>query len=202
MRCGLIIAPLFWCLLPLTSAAQQWPEVWWAIKHPFIARKAFNISMHARAVSDSLLAIKALDADGNGGQVDAFRHAYWMAMLSQQIKPAKALKLGMAHEKANFRQFKKAKWEDGALPDSVASQMDLINNKIGCCIGACTAKNAATVFDQVMQAVINGNLFIILKNADGQPTTCRGEVITSYHKHSHWQQPKCLVPSNALPIGN
>ena len=43
-----------------------------------------------------------LDKDPSGGQVDAFRHAYWMARLNEEIGKNAAKSLGKAHEKENY----------------------------------------------------------------------------------------------------
>ena len=39
--------------------------------------------------------------------MDAFRHAYWMARLRQEIGKTAARSLGKAHEKENYQTFKK-----------------------------------------------------------------------------------------------
>ena len=47
------------------------------------------------------------------------------------MKWKKAVKLGIAHEKANLISFKKMKGdEEGVLPDSISSVMDLFNNQV------------------------------------------------------------------------
>ncbi|MCB2221732.1 MAG: hypothetical protein KQI35_15155 [Bacteroidetes bacterium] len=108
------------------------PEKWWAIGHLFIARKSFNLSNHALQTARALERNQTLDGDASGGQVDAFKHAYWMALLAQEINPEKALKLGMAHEKGNYLEYKKAKRKGiQNSHDAIASEMDLFNNQIG-----------------------------------------------------------------------
>ena len=57
------------------------PKKTWVLLHPFKATKALKISHEARSVSDSIKTTNLLDGDAAGGQVDAFRHAYWMARL-------------------------------------------------------------------------------------------------------------------------
>src|SRR4051812_30874644 len=61
----------------------------WVFMHPFIAKKAFHCAERARFVTDSMRSNGILK-DGNGGQLDAFRHAYWMALLTQKISSRKA----------------------------------------------------------------------------------------------------------------
>src|SRR5258705_12173330 len=74
-------------------------EKHWVFFHPFIAKKAFRLTQQARAASKEMLRSPLLDGDFNGGQVDAFRHAYWMALLTQHMCWRKARWLGKAHEK-------------------------------------------------------------------------------------------------------
>src|SRR5437870_936061 len=72
------------------SGKPSCPEKWWAITHPFVACKAHKLSLKAREASHEMEHDSVLDHDADGGQVDAFRHAYWMALLSQHISPRKA----------------------------------------------------------------------------------------------------------------
>ena len=107
------------------------PEKCWVLTHPFKAKRALRISIEAQKTSDSIKKTNTLDQDGNGGQVDAFRHAYWMASLSKEIGKKSAKSLGKAHEKGNHKQFKKNELEDRIIPDEASSEMDLYNNLIG-----------------------------------------------------------------------
>src|SRR4051812_15084088 len=75
------------------------PEKKWVLFHPFVAKKTFVFTQQARDASKEMIKDASLDGDENGGQVDAFRHAYWMALLSQNICWRKARWLGYAHEK-------------------------------------------------------------------------------------------------------
>src|SRR4051812_15529731 len=65
------------------------PEKWWAFTHPFVLHKVYTMTIEARHASKEMMKDSTLDHDANGGQVDAFRHAYWMALLSQHIAPRK-----------------------------------------------------------------------------------------------------------------
>ena len=85
------------------------PEKYWIITHPFIAKKVWKITSHTLAITKEVINDSLLDGDEAGGQVDAFRHAFWIASLSQKICWRKALSLGKAHEKGNYRSFKKGK---------------------------------------------------------------------------------------------
>ena len=83
------------------------PEKCWELIHPFIAKHAFHVTKYVIADVDSLKQEGTLGTDLNGGRLDAFKHAYWMASLSLAIGGRKALKLGWAHEKGNYLQYKK-----------------------------------------------------------------------------------------------
>ncbi len=60
-------------------------EKTWTVLHVFKAKKAYIVAKEAQHVSDSIAKTPLLDGDKSGGQVDAFRHAYWMARLHQEI---------------------------------------------------------------------------------------------------------------------
>ncbi|MDQ3048442.1 MAG: hypothetical protein M3R27_12910, partial [Bacteroidota bacterium] len=107
------------------------PEKCWVFAHPFIAKKAFKLTKSIEADVDSLKKTGTIGTDNNGGMLDAFKHAYWMATLTQRFGSRRSLKLGRAHEKANRIQFEKRELEESILPDSVSSEMDLRNNSSG-----------------------------------------------------------------------
>ena len=119
------------------------PEKWWVIGHPFVAKKTLKVSQIARLKTDSIKENNILKGVGNGDQVDAFRHTYWMASLTQTIGQRKAKRLGIAHEKGNKRDFKKGNKEEGSLPDKISSEMDLFNNEVGLKIEINTTENLA-----------------------------------------------------------
>ena len=99
--------------------------------HPFVAKRAYDCTKYVVAAVDSLKRAGTIGTDHNGGSLDAFRHAYWMANLSSAIGSRKALKLGKAHEKGNYLEYKRHRLEDSILPDSVSCAMDLANNRVG-----------------------------------------------------------------------
>ncbi len=173
------------------------PEKRWVIFHPFIAKKALRLTLQARAAAKEISKNSLLDGDENGGQVDAFRHAYWMALLSQHICWRKALRLGKAHEKGNYIQFKKHKFEEGVLPDSASGAMDLFNNNIGIEIGRPNKKIPEEELKRtVRDSVLAGRMIVIRKNRTGDPFDCEGNKI-DLSKYSHqWNIPKCLVKSD------
>ena len=175
-------------------------EKHWVMLHPFIAKKAMYYTNLVLHVCDSLKKDSALDGDGNGGQLDAFRHSYWMALLSQHINPKKAYSLSIAHEKGNKEAFEK-KTEDGAQPDSMSSVMDIINNQLGIQIGLANMQSKAPMSDEqlisfIKQKIIKGEMRILLKDENKNFLTCEGVIINPDDYKGKWAIPKCLVKSN------
>jgi hypothetical protein len=172
------------------------PKKTWVLFHPFKATKALKISHEARSVSDSIKTTNLLDGDVAGGQVDAFRHAYWMARLHQEIGESAARSLGKAHEKENYITFKELKLEDGFLPDEISSKMDLYNNEQGLKLiskGSKTSKNG--LIYRVVNAIRKGNLKIIKKDKKGNFLTCDGTFISKESLIGKWKNNKCLLSS-------
>ncbi|WCC44832.1 hypothetical protein PJW08_14960 [Tenacibaculum finnmarkense] len=171
----------------------------WIIFHPFKAKKAQQISKKAYRVADSIKKSPVLDGDGSGGQVDAFRHAFWMASLRQEIGKNAARSLGKAHERENYQTYKKRKLEDGVIPDKIATTMDLFNNNIGLSLtkkGVITPKKA--LIYKVINAVKAGRLKIIKKDANGNFLTCNNTPISEKSLKGKWENNKCLVNSNNI----
>ncbi|MGB2129285.1 MAG: DUF6973 domain-containing protein [Flavicella sp.] len=168
----------------------------WALLHPFQIKRAIRLSKQAQRVADSIKKTNALDKDANGGQVDAFRHAFWMSTLSQGIGYRSARSLGKAHEKTNYEQFKKGENEDGGLPDAAATEMDLYNNEFGISLYKENKKaNKETYIALILQAIHDGKLRILQKDKEGSYLDCEGKKLALKHKVKKWENNKCLVPS-------
>ena len=202
---------LFFCIFILTSivSAQSkrsgsnlgkisCPEKWWVIFHPFIAKKTYQITRYVRSVADSVKKTNILDGDISGGQVDAFKHSYWMATLSQNIKWKKALKLGKAHEKGNYKSHKKGIRKGiKETHDEISSEMDMWNNHRGIEIGrkyqeASRLNTKQIVIDSIQAGVMRK----IKKNYSGQYLDCEGNIIPPDSLKGKWENDKCLVPSD------
>ena len=173
------------------------PEKLWVLSHPFIATKTRRITQNVILVVNEIKKDTVLDGDESGGQVDAFRHIYWMTLLAQKIKPKKALKLGIAHEKGNKIMFEKMKMEEGSLPDSISCVMDIENDKIGVEIG----KNNKELKEKELQTLIKNKILkgeakILLKNKNGDFLDVQDNVIDLNNYKGKWNVPKCLVNSN------
>jgi hypothetical protein len=173
------------------------PEKCWAFAHPFVARRALKVTMRSYAVTDSIKKSGSIGADNNGGKLDAFKHAFWIASVSSAIGPRKALKLGVAHEKGNKLQFKKHQLEDEILPDSISSVMDLHNNEQGAGVVKGIEKySIPQLQEKIMQLLLQGQLFCIKKDEQGNFLTCTGERIDLQQWKGKWGIPKCLIASN------
>jgi len=209
VTCNLIIIILFSCIYTFPVFAQEvnkraipgkisCAEKRWILFHPFIAKKSLEISKEVLLTVDSIKTINRIDNDINGGQLDAFKHAYWMALLSKHIKSRKALKLGKAHEKGNYKTYKKAKRK--GIPnsyDKVSSEMDLWNNQQGIEIGKELKGNNLMIIQQaIIDSIQSGKMKTISKNASGQFLDCEGTIIPLENLMGKWENEKCLVPSN------
>lgn len=198
---------LFFCFLILTSVVFSQrsirlnqiscPVKWWVVTHPFVSIKAMKISTISQnlASSDSIKTI--FGTDGNGGGLDAFRHTFWMASLSQRIGDRRALKLGIAHEKGNQKDFEKRRLEDGKLPDKVSNDMDLHNNAVG--ISLTQKKEGLTqkqLIKRVYDAYTSGKLIVLKKDSSLKSLTVDGDIILDRDWQGKWENNRVLVPSN------
>ncbi len=174
------------------------PEKYWVVKHVFVAKKAWKITRDARLQTDSIEKTSMLDGDPNGGKVDAFRHAFWMASLSQKMRWKKAYRLGKAHEKGNYIDYKKHRQEDGTFPDKISSTMDLWNNDIGLQIGR-NNRNISTDSLKmiVVEYILKGEMKIIKKNNLSQYLDTDGNIIPDEVLKGKWENSKILIPSNS-----
>jgi hypothetical protein len=176
------------------------PEKWWAVGHFMIVGKAFRITQECQHITDSLSATERLGKDLQGGQLDAFKHAYWMASLTQKIKWRKAYRLGKAHEKGNYINFRKgAKQGIKSLPDHRSSEMDLWNNNAGIIIGKENRQlNRDQLQELIIDAILRGEMRVLNKDKEGNFLDCENQPIPRERLIGKWENPKCLVPSNAV----
>lgn len=172
-------------------------EVCWAIWHPVAALKIKKIHAKASFVYNHSNLKLALDSFSNGGRLDAFRHAFFMAAFAQKIKVKKLRKLGMAHEKGNYHQFLKRKTENGEVADSLSNAMDLSNNELGFKIGSSNKKiNLEELKEEVIKEIKKGNALIMQRNRSGLYLDCNNNVLDLKLFIGKWYVPKCLIASN------
>lgn len=198
-----VITSAFFFNVPVFSQGQvesfrklSCPEKRWVMSHPFRAKRAMQISNEAREVAKSMKKDPRLDANENGGRADAFRHGYWMARLTQEIGWRRAYRLGIAHEKANYRQFKKNKNEEGALPDEASGSMDFLNNDAGIEAGKRNPDASAEQLTEIIVGMITeGKFYVISRDTSGNFIDCKGVIINMDDYKGKWKNPKCVVPS-------
>jgi hypothetical protein len=174
------------------------PEKCWTLTNLFKAGRAHRITAYVRNETAILYRKQELDTFPHGGKLDAFRHAFWMACLGTTIGEKASRKLGKAHEKGNYKAFKKGKTEDGFLQDATAVEMDLYNNEEGLRIAK---ENKDVAFSDLQQKIISaireGKMKIMKRDAQGRLTDCNGKVTPLVErKKTDWKMPYCLLPSH------
>jgi hypothetical protein len=174
------------------------PEKCWVGTHPFIAKRSYIITQKTLKVTQDLKSSGQLDGDINGGQVDAFKHALWMAALVQEIPWRKARRLGLAHEKGNYIQFRKAaRRGEMSSHDLTSIAMDIWNNQRGMDIGLKHPGETFTALaEKVKRSILNGEMRIIRKDAEGRFLDANNEVIKHEEIKGKWDTPKMIVPSD------
>jgi hypothetical protein len=173
-------------------------EKWWVVCHPFKAKRALGVSLKTLEVTDSIKRSGLIGADNNGGQLDAFKHTYWMLLLSKDIGSKAALRLGNAHEKGNYRSFKNGSKEDGYLPDKVSSDMDLFNNQVGIDLYEhFPDESKQEHIDRVLNSLRKGELRMIKKEGSNF-MNCQGLVIEPTALIGTWENEKCLIPTHKI----
>jgi hypothetical protein len=173
------------------------PEKFWVITHFLKAKKAFEITGEVLKTTDSVSKTGLLDPNLNGGQLDAFKHGFWMASLTRSIGKKAALKLGEAHEKGNYQDFKNRRKEDGMVPDKMASEMDLFNNRAGAALALDpSSETTGELIHIIAEAIKAGRLKILKKDSRGNFLNCQGDVISEEELKGKWETAKCLVGSN------
>lgn len=170
----------------------------WVRNHPIAALKIKKETKVTRQIVQQLKHEGLLDTLSNGGKIDAFRHAFWMARIAKRIGPKKALTFGEIHEKGNYENFLKNITEDAELQDSISCEMDLLNNKVGIEISKLKATNTNDQLKQiVIEKIKNGGLFILKHNLENKFTDCDNNIIIKQNgTRKKWNINYCLVPSN------
>lgn len=175
------------------------PEKTWVWIHPFVAKKAFRISTLSKNQYDKLKdSLNIVDYE-NGGKVDAFRHAWWMMNLCDEIGKRRALSLGKAHERKNKHDYKNNQKENGELPDKALVEMDLFNNKVSLELYKPKSKlsyNQKLRF--ILEELEKGSFLIISRNSEGFCLNQDGEIIQENAWKGKWNNDRTLVKSNAF----
>lgn len=202
----IILAFLLVSFAPLSANSQQLfkyffrascAEKCWFICHPFSAGNAIRASRQAVVLTDSIISNKLLDSIPAGGQVDAFRHGIWMALMVQTMPEKRALKLGIAHERSNYKWFKKGMLEDGEIICEAFCRMDSLNNRTGASIGSRNKGADVSCLVQKTVAEIQRGMFVVLWMSDKKEFyDCSGKRIDLELYKGQWEIPICLVQSD------
>lgn len=178
----------------------EMPEKIWVLKHPCIAKKTFLITQNSLEQTEIIKTRLLINNDAAGGQLDAFRHGIWMALLTQNIGYRKAISLGKAHERSNYRSFKKSKKEDGIFADAALSEMDYFNNIIGAGIGRINCKMDTDALCLILiDAIKLGDFKIVKKDKSGNCINSQNEPVNCNNTNRVWASDKILVASNQVP---
>jgi len=173
------------------------PEKRWVIAHLFVAKKTLKLTDFVVNEAKLMGPENGLDAYDSGGKKDAFRHAYWMAVLSSQLGWKKVRALGRAHELGNKKAFDKNVLEHGFLPDYVSMKMDHWNNDVGILIGRENKKASNDCLKKlVLNHISEGKCKIIKRNKEGLFLDKEGSVLKEIDWKGKWTNSKCLVASN------
>jgi hypothetical protein len=173
-------------------------EITWAIFHPVTAIRVLMIHRACNSFYGHNLLRSKLDTVENGGKADAYRHVFYMAAFAQKMRIKKLRKLGRAHEKTNYRQFMRGKKEQGEMPDSLSSIMDLRNNETGFAIG-CNFRSLklAELSEFVISAIDSGKALIRKRNKQGTWLNCDDTAISG-STTKKWDRGGCLVRSDSM----
>jgi hypothetical protein len=182
------------------STGKSFYEIKWAFFHPVAAMKVKKIYRKATAIYKESAIRQQLDNYNSGGKLDAYRHVFFMAAFAQKVKTKKLRKLGIAHEKYNYKQFLKGKNEEGELPDSLSSVMDLHNNEIGFEIGRSDKKiELKELSEKCIASIKDGKALIFKRDLNGKYLTCEGKLVEIPIEKKSWGIKKCLINSSLDP---
>lgn len=169
-------------------------EFCWALVHPFAALKVKKIYKRTTKLFDQNELKVKLDPYASGGKLDAFRHVFYFAAFAQRISAKKLIKLGKAHERTNYLDFKRGKQEDEATADSLSCVMDLLNNEVGVKLGKENKKLSLEDLKQkVIELVNNGDVYTILRDQQGRFIDCNNNVLEMSKYKGKWFVPKCIA---------
>ncbi|MFO8054320.1 MAG: hypothetical protein R6U19_04050 [Bacteroidales bacterium] len=169
----------------------------WAVTHPFLAVKSYHITKQTLNLVDSLQKKTFADSMNCDGLKDAVRHTLWMALLSSEIRPKAACRLGCAHELANYKSHKTVfSSKDNCYHDSVATAMDIHNNKLGLRIGIYLRDSSDhSIITAVLDSLAAGRGVVILKNEEGRFLDNQHQIIPKDSLRGRWSTRRVLIPT-------
>lgn len=165
-------------------------EYFWALTHPLKISKAIEISKIVEVIVDSIER-DSVFSGRSGGNLDAFKHCLWSAMMSNEIGEKSARKLCYAHERTNKRDFIKGK----ATSSYEHSLMDSLNNNIGLALPLSRKSlSQARMIEETVRLVKSGILYRLKSDGSDNYMDCNGNIITITDQ---WQRNICLIATGA-----
>lgn len=197
--CLLTIALILSIKLPSQKKGLFDPVALWGISHPFAAAKIKKINRQCLTIYNQKELKTRLDSFNSGGQLDAFRHVFFMAAFHQKVNAKKLRKLGKAHENKNYRQFLKGEQQGEFRHDSLSMVMDLHNNEVAFGLKSSgTFVSLEELKETVIQTLYSGKALVMKRNRKGQLLKCDNSLLRPEDYGNSWYIPKCLVSSNQV----
>lgn len=200
----LITSVLFlfiFCKQEALSQNKRWNDLGkaekiWILLHPFSVHKAKKLTVLSVHQTDSIQKEIQFPNSKSGGRLDALRHTYWMALISNNIGPKRASWLGKAHEKKGVDDFNNKSQEEGNIPDKANYEMDTYNNALGVKIGqSCFKCTNEKLLETAYEALIKGECKIIKQNQNGLFLDVDGKEINPSEWQGKWENKRTLVRS-------
>ncbi len=176
-------------------------EFWWSMAHPFAAMKVKKTYKKVYPLFNDPALGSQLDTFSVNGKLDAFRHVFYMAAFAQKVKAKKLVKLGKAHEKTNYLQFKRDPERKTHQQDSVSCDMDLKNNMIGIQLGSSNKKASLEELKaKAIELVQSNNAHYILRDRKGKYIDCNNATINIQDYNGKWYIPLCMTLVSGIHI--
>lgn len=176
-------------------------EFWWSVAHPFAAMKVKNTYKKVYPLFNDETIGRQLDTFSVNGKLDAFRHVFYMAAFAQKVKAKKLVKLGKAHERTNYLQFKKDPERKTHQQDSISCEMDLKNNLIGIQLGVTNKKASLQELKaKAIELVQTNNAHYILRDRKGKYIDCNNATINIQDYNGKWYIPLCMTMVSGIHV--
>ena len=172
-------------------------EIYWYLTHLFKAYGVWKISIYVRELTSNEITNPELDGDPLGGQIDAFRHILWMALITQKYGAKTARSIAKTYEKGNKLDYKKKHFIEQNIPDATSMVMDLMNNEIGIEIGLKYPDiSILSLISEIKKIILEGKAWKIKKHKNGKVLSCDNYFLSPKAWNGKWNIPKVIVPSN------
>jgi len=185
------------------SYSQNFKKIFWdidckdklfLITKPCSSLKVKKVAKQVSTLSNKLIKEKYLDADGAGGEVDAFRHIFLMYKISSEIGIKKARRIGNIYESYNERIFYQKPYSGY---DEVGEEMDKFNNEVGIYLflklGIVDDK---TLMKEIEKEIKKGTARKIKKDKEKRSISIDNKIIEDSIWKKSWKNERVLIQSN------